>query len=358
VFFFENGVTSVNLPVASQVIGSRATRSTHPKVLKGMSRFFEALFGEEFIIRNPFELKTKTDLFKGLLAAGAGGLIPHSVSCVKTMQSTTEHPHCGLCSQCVDRFLSGLAAGMTDNEDPRTGYAIDMVTAQRSGADAIQLEEYVRSARQFAKTTEALQLVQEYGELGAVIRNMDMTAAEAAEKMCQLHHRHGVQICEGFERIIAMKTEDIAMVNYPQNSLLAAVCGGTPTAPQRHSVEVPASPGLIVDRDQFMVRQGGKECFLGSTKEFWFINLLFQKPGRFIRNEEIIDAVWDGIGDYNAVQQAVWNLRRKLRQKGIENCIDGDQPGHYRLLPEAAPRPRRIRSPRPKQDMSAARSRA
>ncbi|MDA2915155.1 hypothetical protein MYX77_14610, partial [Acidobacteriia bacterium AH_259_A11_L15] len=38
--FYENGVVSLNLPISAQVIGARATRSTHPKALKAFERLF------------------------------------------------------------------------------------------------------------------------------------------------------------------------------------------------------------------------------------------------------------------------------------------------------------------------------
>jgi hypothetical protein len=40
VSFYENGVVSLNLPLLGQVVGARATRTTHPKVLSDFSRLF------------------------------------------------------------------------------------------------------------------------------------------------------------------------------------------------------------------------------------------------------------------------------------------------------------------------------
>ena len=40
--FYENGVVSLNLPLAAQVVGARATRTTHPQVLNGFERLFSA----------------------------------------------------------------------------------------------------------------------------------------------------------------------------------------------------------------------------------------------------------------------------------------------------------------------------
>src|SRR5262249_43553608 len=59
---FENGVTSFNLPIVGQVVGSRATRSTHPRVVSDLSAFLSMLFGEYVRINSPFFWKTKTEV--------------------------------------------------------------------------------------------------------------------------------------------------------------------------------------------------------------------------------------------------------------------------------------------------------
>jgi hypothetical protein len=38
-------VVSINLPISEQVVGSRATRTTHPLVLERFREFFSALLG-------------------------------------------------------------------------------------------------------------------------------------------------------------------------------------------------------------------------------------------------------------------------------------------------------------------------
>ena len=109
--FYENGVTSLNLPICAQVIGARATRTTHPKVLRGLGSLFSLLFDCDFLVENPFLWKTKTDVISEIRQAGYGDLCRHTVSCMHTWEMTTLHTHCGRCSQCIDRRLSALAAG-------------------------------------------------------------------------------------------------------------------------------------------------------------------------------------------------------------------------------------------------------
>jgi 7-cyano-7-deazaguanine synthase in queuosine biosynthesis len=79
--FFENGVVSVNLPYCTQVVGARASRTTHPRVLAGLTRLFTALAGQRFTVENPFRDKTKADLVRLLAEAGCADLIRHTRSC-------------------------------------------------------------------------------------------------------------------------------------------------------------------------------------------------------------------------------------------------------------------------------------
>ncbi|MEO1787802.1 MAG: hypothetical protein AAFR41_12365, partial [Pseudomonadota bacterium] len=64
--FFENGVLSLNLPIAPAVVGARATRTTHPRTLKGFSALFGEVFETQFIVQNPWFELTKTDVAQGV----------------------------------------------------------------------------------------------------------------------------------------------------------------------------------------------------------------------------------------------------------------------------------------------------
>src|SRR5207245_709593 len=58
--FFENGVTSLNLPITPHVVSTRASRTTHPKPLAGMRSLLSRVFSNAFGIDNPFFWHTKT----------------------------------------------------------------------------------------------------------------------------------------------------------------------------------------------------------------------------------------------------------------------------------------------------------
>jgi hypothetical protein len=64
--FFENGVLSINLPISEQVVGARATRTTHPLVLERFRDFFSAAVGKVVEVENPFVWRTKADVVRSI----------------------------------------------------------------------------------------------------------------------------------------------------------------------------------------------------------------------------------------------------------------------------------------------------
>src|SRR5262245_54775479 len=91
--FFENGLTSLNLPLSRQVLGGRASRTTHPKVLDACERLLRELFQPDFVLDNPFRWMTKADVLAEIKAAGHGSLSAQACSCSHTWQSSRQYPH-------------------------------------------------------------------------------------------------------------------------------------------------------------------------------------------------------------------------------------------------------------------------
>jgi hypothetical protein len=124
--FYENGVTSLNLPPSAQVVGARASRTTHPRVLAGFERLLSAVLGRRFEIENRFLWDTKADVVRRIASAGCADLIGMSTSCGHTWARGQGQTHCGVCSQCIDRRFAVLAANQADN-DPAGGYAVNLL---------------------------------------------------------------------------------------------------------------------------------------------------------------------------------------------------------------------------------------
>jgi hypothetical protein len=340
--FYENGVVSLNLPISPQVLGGRASRTTHPQALDGFRRLFTALFDEPFGVENPFRWMTKADVLAEIRGAGYGRLCARTCSCVHTREITTAHPHCSRCSQCLDRRISALAAGLGPEEDPPQGYRSDVLVGPREGTDLTLIERYVGTARRICHMGNPTQFLANFPELARALRYVDLPAAQAAEEIFKLYQRHAQQVCRALAEAVGRYPEGVVLWEHPANCLLSLACGRRPRS-ARSAGALPAGvtppnaqtpPRLEVDRERFEARFGGRPCPLGNTNEFWLLAQLHQRPGIFISVDTLRTAVWDNDStDKNAIQRAASNLRRRLRAAGItEVVIDGSQRGHYRLV--------------------------
>ena len=68
--FFENGVVSLNLPMADEVLRSRASRTTHPITLHLLQSLCAAVVGGDFAVDNPYCFKTKTEVVQIISRCG------------------------------------------------------------------------------------------------------------------------------------------------------------------------------------------------------------------------------------------------------------------------------------------------
>lgn len=203
--FHENGVVSVNLPISGQVVGSRATRSTHPLALAALSRLASVVVGEAIRIENPLLWQTKTEVLELIRSAGSADMIRHTRSCGELRHMTRAHPHCGLCSQCIDRRFAALAAGLED-EDPAEAYAVDPLEGPREKAPQREMAlGYVRNARAYASISDE-EFLASFGELQRAARGLDLPAGAAMERLVNLHRKHGRAV----SRVLAQRLAAVA----------------------------------------------------------------------------------------------------------------------------------------------------
>lgn len=142
--FFENGVVSINLPVADEVLRARASRTTHPRGLHLFGQFYRLVTGRDLQLDNPFLFNTKAEIVKSIVENGKGNLIQHTCSCAHPMFKSKTQWHCGTCSQCIDRRFSVLSSGCSEY-DPETDYVSDVFAGPRKeGYEKNIAVDYVR----------------------------------------------------------------------------------------------------------------------------------------------------------------------------------------------------------------------
>jgi hypothetical protein len=216
---YENGVVSLNLPISAQVIGARATRSTHPRVISGFSQLFSLIMDKPFEVQNPFLWNTRADLVESIVEAECADLIKYTVSCAHVMEMTGLHTHCGKCSQCIDRRFAILSTG-NGKYDPPEMYKVDLLTgARESNEDKTMLESFVRTATEVSKMTD-MQFFSRFGEATRALTYIEGTADEIALKIFGLNQHHAREIYNVVQAAIKDHAHEILEETLPPSCLI------------------------------------------------------------------------------------------------------------------------------------------
>jgi 7-cyano-7-deazaguanine synthase in queuosine biosynthesis len=190
VSFHENGVVSLNLPPVGNVLSTRATRTTHPRTLALFSELFGHIATQAIRLDNPSFWKTKAEVMETISRLGGADLIGISASCADTHNRTTQHPHCGRCSQCIDRRFAALASGL-DLKDPAEAYALDLMEGVRTDARDREIAlSYVRNAL-FFETASPLDLIQLFPSVLQGLDRLGEPADTTLRRISELLARHG-----------------------------------------------------------------------------------------------------------------------------------------------------------------------
>jgi 7-cyano-7-deazaguanine synthase in queuosine biosynthesis len=232
--FFENGVLSINLPISEQVVGSRATRTTHPLALERFGEFFSAAIGKPTEVENPFIWKTKAEVIRSIVDRGCGGLIKHTVSCTRTYDITKLHTHCGCCSQCLDRRFAVLAASAAEH-DPVEMYKVELLAGKRDkDDDKTMAESYVRTALELRDMGELAFFGRFSGETARVLTSFpSLSADDVGRRVFNLHQKHARAIGDVLKAAVERHSAELVNRSLPPSSLLmmTVLPGAAPALP-------------------------------------------------------------------------------------------------------------------------------
>lgn len=284
--FYENGVVSLNLPLSAQVVGAKATRTTHPKTLHGFATILSLVADRTFAVENPFFTKTRAEVVALIVEAKCGALIRQSVSCVHTMQITKTHPHCGSCSQCIGRRFAVMAAGAEQYEPggPEEMYRVNLLTGERPPNESkTMVASFVESASQMERMSFP-QFLSRYGEVTRALRYVDGSPDVAAMQIFELHQRHARDVAGVVERALQRHSREIRLRSLPESCLIRLVCdSGLGAVQQVLSLDGKQTTGPNVFRKSgraWEVRfRGGPRITLLPTKGAAFLHMLISNPG-------------------------------------------------------------------------------
>ena len=227
VSFYENGVVSQNLPISPQVIGTMATRTTHPLALQRLGHLMDLLGIGSVPIRNPFEWITKTDVVERISRHGAAVMIKAAVSCTSVRDQDTLHTHCGSCSQCLDRRFAILAAGL-ETHDPSEMYRTDVLTgARETDVSRTMAVDWSRHALRLS-TTDPRAFLNSFGqELFRIMAGHPDKPKSDILRMClDLQKRHAGFVVDVLKRSVVDQADALSRQSLPSTSLLFLHVGG------------------------------------------------------------------------------------------------------------------------------------
>ncbi len=215
----ENGITSSNLPRIGQTTGALATRSTHPHFLQLFARLISTLFEAEFKVETPFIWKTRAEVINVLKEKNCEYLLPLSCSCAQSRRPKI-HPHCGTCSQCVDRKFAVIYAGL-DSSDELLGYEKNIfLDSLEEGTQRMQ----VMSPVQFALDLRNRNLDSFCVKYPQVYDTIVDSSPREGEKILQatfdLHRRYAEEVYEVVSEEYAKNWEKLFNRELPESCLL------------------------------------------------------------------------------------------------------------------------------------------
>lgn len=232
--FYENGVVSLNLPICAQVVGGRATRTTHPRVINGFQKLFSLLDNTPFTVENPYLWKTKGEVIQGIVRSGYGDLIDSSISCAHTWQRSNETPHCGTCSQCIDRRIAVVAVG-AEEFDRAKQYKIDIFTGERDREDdKIMLATYLERSNRVGQIRTTTNFMVRFPQVVRAIDAIGGNRASVAERLLDLYRRHAGEVTSAVHTMLARHAPDLYKRTLPGDCLLKIV------TESRNATTVPA----------------------------------------------------------------------------------------------------------------------
>ena len=282
--FYENGVVSLNLPISEQAIGARATRTTHPKVLKGFAQLFGLLLQKDFVVENPFLWRTRAEIVNVIGDAGCGELIQHSVSCMHTHEQTVTQPHCGRCSQCVGRRFATLASRYS-KDDPADIYRVDLLTGERDDdKDRTLVESFIRNAQDMRDINE-FGLNGSHGEIIRVLRHVrGLNANEVALKILELHRKHGAEVARVMEEAVGNHSAEILDAKLPES---CAIILSLPEKYKAHSKQSAQATSAVAQNSPHERSRSGPSKSPYSSTEHQVYQLIGEANFKTLTNDEI-----------------------------------------------------------------------
>ena len=219
--FYENGIVSLNLPISPQVVGTMATRTTHPQSIALLNRLLGLISPGGTRLSNGYQWLTKTEVVERIDRYNGTAMIGTAVSCTHVRDQTRLHTHCGRCSQCLDRRFAILEAGL-ERHDPDLSYETDVFTGPRPESHSRTLAvEWSRHGMRLHGISESDFLQDFASDLSRVLHGFSPEERDdVSRRVIELHRRHGGIVRRVLTKAIAERSVEIAELRLDPTCLL------------------------------------------------------------------------------------------------------------------------------------------
>jgi hypothetical protein len=295
-----------------------------------MCSLFSRVFASGFGIENPFLWKTKTEILKEIKDAGYSLLCSDTVSCAHTWEMTSKHPHCGKCSQCLERRLVALAAGLDDKEDPSDLYKSDVFEGSLQELDRILFESYVEVINRIQQIDNAVNFCVEFPETSRAINFIDGQADAIAEAIYQLYKRHADEVGAALDSQGKQAFPRLRRAELPADCLLSIAAAGLRHIPGTPTDEHNGS--LVIDETTFTITWRNRSLPIGNKKEFHFLSELLKSRDSFVAHTDLAERL--GGDELDKITHIKSRLVKLLKKNGFDDLAGRikSQKGHYGLF--------------------------
>ena len=321
--FFENGVVSHQLPISEQVIGTMATRTTHPFSMRLLDRLLKTI-DADVDLSNPYQWMTKAQVLDRLRSHGGADLLKNTISCSSVYTATKLHTHCGRCSQCLDRRFAVLASDLADHEPPEI-YETDVLTGERHDIKSMTMAlDWTEHARRLSVMTDVEFMERFGGEVARICEGFPgESVSVTAKRVLDLQRLHGQAVRNVLNKAIAGSAALVEQGRLRPDSLLGAFISkqtsGAGLEPRPAAIQVPGVPPL----DVVGTHPVGEEPPA-------FDSVAFPLRVRFSSSGD--DRPWVEVVDLGCVHGAPSLVAHKLRPAWEEDVMEGRSPDEHQFV--------------------------
>jgi hypothetical protein len=230
----DNGVVTLNLPPSGQCVGTTLSRSTHPGYLRRLEPLLRMIDEDDGLtVSNTLLFHTKREVVELVATMGAPEWVQETVSCAHTERRSKLQPHCGKCTQCIDRRFATVAAGLEEHDLPER-YEHEIFTHSLDvGRDRTHAENYLRFAHELASYADkpAAFWIERSGDLTDALPEDGIDAY--VEKVHELFQRHQRDVYSVLKQKVKQYADELAHGALPDHCAVRMTAASDVRTPPR-----------------------------------------------------------------------------------------------------------------------------